>query len=77
MVPVAVATLTPFPLLAALVYYNLKNRLYPAETKEKEMMDMKKDKEVTVSLVNGKEDSNQNMNQDSMNLITNDDPIKA
>jgi len=76
-VPVAVATLTPFPLLTALVYYNLKNRLWPAEPKEKEMVDMKKDKEVTVSLVNGKEDSNQNMTQDSMNLITNDDPIKA
>merc|ERR1711902_423135 len=44
-VPVAVATLTPFPLLAALVYYNLKNRLCPAEPKEKEMVDMRKDKE--------------------------------
>merc|ERR1711892_713311 len=76
-IPVAVATLTPFPLLAALVYYNLKNKWCPANTKEKEMVDMKKDKEVMVSLVNGKEDSNQNMPQDSMNLITNDDPIKA
>merc|ERR1719411_2339596 len=79
-VPVAVATLTPFPLLAALVYYNLKNRLCPAEPKEKEMVDMRKDKEAEAmdSLVNGKEDSNQNLrSESSMKLILNEDIIKA
>jgi len=63
-VPVAVATLTPFPLLAALVYYNLRARLCPGQPKEKEMVDMHMDKEVTVSLVNGKEDRNQNLKDD-------------
>ena len=77
-VPVAVATLTPFPLLAALVYYNIKNRLCPAEPKEKEMVDMKQDKEVIASLVNAKEDNNQNMrSESSMKLIINEDIIKA
>ena len=63
-VPVAVATLTPFPLLAALIYYNLRARLCPGQPKEKEMVDMHMDKEVTVSLVNGKEDRNQNLKDD-------------
>merc|ERR1719309_1042746 len=43
-VPVAVATLTPFPLLTALFYYNLKARFCPMEPKEKEMQDMSKEK---------------------------------
>ena len=53
-VPVAVATLTPFPLLAALLYYNLRTRLCGPE--EKEMVDMKaeQDKEVSISLVGEK-----------------------
>jgi len=76
-VPVAVATLTPFPLLTALFYYNLKARFCPMEPKEKEMQDLSKEKakevEASISLVNGKEDSNQNMadslNQDMLNLI--------
>jgi len=77
-VPVAVATLTPFPLLAALVYYNLKNRMCPAEPKEKEMVDMKQDKDASISLVNGKEDSNQNMHSESsMKLIINDELVRA
>ena len=77
-VPVAVATLTPFPLLAALVYYNIKSRLCPAEPKEKEMVDMKKDKEVIASLVNDKEDNNQNLrSESSMKLIINEEIIKA
>eukprot|EP00092_Neocalanus_flemingeri_P004138 GFUD01004452.1.p1 GENE.GFUD01004452.1~~GFUD01004452.1.p1 ORF type:complete len:492 (-),score=114.28 GFUD01004452.1:414-1889(-) len=63
-VPVAVATLTPFPLLAAMVYYNLRARLCPIQTKEKEVVDKEMDKEVTVSLVNGKEDRNQNLPDD-------------
>ena len=52
-VPVAVATLTPFPLLTALVYYNLKRKYCgPAE---QEMVDMKseKEREATISLVSG------------------------
>jgi len=67
-VPVAVATLTPFPLLTALFYYNLKARFCPAQPKEQEMVDMTKDceKEVTVSLVNGKEDSNQNLKENTI-----------
>merc|ERR1712083_103063 len=60
-VPVAVATLTPFPLLTALFYYNLKARFCPMEPKEKA-----KEVEASISLVNGKEDSNQNM-ADSLN----------
>ena len=71
------ATLTPFPLLTALFYYNLKARFCPIEPKEKEMQDLSKEKakevEASISLVNGKEDSNQNMadslNQDMLNLI--------
>ena len=53
-VPVAVATLTPFPLLAALLYYNLRSRLCGPD--EKEMVDMKadQDKEVSISLVGEK-----------------------
>ena len=53
-VPVAVATLTPFPLLAALLYYNLRTRLCGPD--EKEMVDMKtdQDKEVSISLVGEK-----------------------
>merc|ERR1711997_627274 len=50
-VPVAVATMTPFPLLAALLYYNLRSKYCgPSET---EMVDIKseKDKEVSISLV--------------------------
>jgi len=77
-VPVAVATLTPFPLLAALVYYNIKNRLCPTEPKEKEMVDMKQDKEMIASLVNDKEDNNQNLrSESSMKLIINEEIIKA
>jgi len=67
-VPVAVATLTPFPLLTALFYYNLKARFCPAQPKEQEMVDMRKDceKEIMVSLVNGKEDSNQNLKENTI-----------
>ena len=52
-VPVAVATLTPFPLLFALVYYNLKRRFCPSEEMGEEMIDKtsEKDQEVKVSLV--------------------------
>ena len=52
-VPVAVATLTPFPLLFALVYYNLKRRFCPSEDMGEEMIDKtsEKDNEVKVSLV--------------------------
>merc|ERR1711988_125216 len=52
--PVAVATLTPFPLLSALVYYNLKKRFCNPEGQE--MVDMKaeQDKEVSISLVGEK-----------------------
>merc|ERR1719427_405188 len=77
-VPVAVATLTPFPLLTALVYYNLRARFLKPEPKEKEMVDMKKDKEVIASLVNDKEDNNQNLrSESSMKLIINEEIIKA
>jgi len=50
-VPVAVATMTPFPLLTALLYYNLRRRFCGPE--ETEMVDIKTDKdmEVSVSLV--------------------------
>ena len=78
-VPVAVATLTPFPLLAALIYYNVKSRLCPADTKEKELQDMSsKDKEARISLVLSKEDSNQNMTNapDTVNLIP-DEPDRS
>ena len=66
-VPVAVATLTPFPLLAALLYYNLRTRLCGPD--EKEMVDMKaeQDKEVSISLVGEKMkagDSNHNETPD-------------
>ena len=66
-VPVAVATLTPFPLLAALLYYNLRSRLCGPD--EKEMVDMKadQDKEVSISLVGEKMkagDSNHNETPD-------------
>ena len=52
-VPVAVATLTPFPLLTALVYYNLKRKY--CSPAEQEMVDMKseKEREATISLVSG------------------------
>ena len=54
-VPVAVATLTPFPLLTALMYYNLRKRFCAPE--EKEMVELKseKDKDVSLSLVEGEQ----------------------
>jgi len=67
-VPVAVATLTPFPLLTALLYYNLRRRFCGPE--EKEMVDMKPDPEheVSLSLVEEEKkavgDSNHNEAQD-------------
>ena len=65
MVPVAVATLTPFPLLTALVYYNLRARFLKPETEagaEKDIL-KDKDKELSVSLVDCKEDSNRNIKE--------------
>merc|ERR1711874_341668 len=60
-VPVAVATLTPFPLLAALLYYNLRTRLCGPDEKENQ------NKEVSISLVGEKMkagDSNHNETPD-------------
>jgi len=65
-VPVAVATLTPFPLLVALVWYNTRAKMCPVQSKEKEMVDMHKDKEAAISLVSGKEDNNQNLRDDTI-----------
>jgi len=52
-VPVAVATLTPFPLLTALVYYNLKRRFCDPNNAGQEMVEKidEKEKELKVSLV--------------------------
>merc|ERR1719322_1554322 len=51
-VPVAVATLTPFPLLFALIYYNAKRRFFSIEGQEMVEKINEKEKEATVSLVN-------------------------
>jgi sodium/bile acid cotransporter 3/5 len=68
-VPVAVATLTPFPLLAALMYYKLRS-VYCPLVREVELEDMKKESlETTQSLMEEKEptiikqkqDANQNI----------------
>ena len=66
-VPVAVATLTPFPLLTALMYYNLRRRFCSPEEKEMEAMGADKDKEASISLVEGdmKSGSDANHNQDT------------
>jgi len=57
-VPVAVATLTPFPLLTALIYYKLRSRYCPIDhsviNKEKEL-DMERE-ETMESLVMGEEE---------------------
>merc|ERR1719420_520544 len=51
-VPVAVATLTPFPLLFALIYYNAKRRFFSNEGQEMVEKINEKEKEASVSLVN-------------------------
>merc|ERR1712079_259277 len=65
-VPVAVATLTPFPLLTALMYYNLRRRFCAQEEKEMVEMKLEKDKDVSISLVEGemKSGGDPNHNQD-------------
>ena len=69
-VPVAVATLTPFPLLFALVYYKLRARFCPMnhmETKEPEILKVEDDQQCgrMSPLLKEKgaqmEDSNQNL----------------
>merc|ERR1712241_1670096 len=63
-VPVAVATLTPFPLLTALMYYNLKKRFCAPDDKEMVEMKSEKDQDVSISLVEeemkGEGDANHN-----------------
>ncbi|XP_023322070.1 ileal sodium/bile acid cotransporter [Eurytemora carolleeae] len=70
-VPVAVATLTPFPLLAALLYYKLRSMYCPL-LREVELEEMNKDgfettqslmgeKGLEPSIIKSKEDSNQNI----------------
>jgi len=59
-VPVAVATLTPFPLLAALLYYKGRERYCPLPPREVELDDMVK--ETSESLVKQTEDQNGNQN---------------
>ena len=49
--PVAVATLTPIPLLSALVYYNLKRRFCNPEDQDIVDKEAEKELEATVSLV--------------------------
>ena len=60
--PVAVATLTPFPLLSALVYYNLKKRFCNPEGQEMVEKVTEKEPEVTVCLVNGEKMMEKNHN---------------
>lgn len=60
--PVAVATLTPFPLLSALVYYNLKRRFCNPEGQEMVEKVTEKEPEVTVCLVNGEKMMEKNHN---------------
>ena len=64
-VPVAVATLTPFPLLFALVYYKLRARFCPLNhmvTKETQIFKLE-DEAVGDALMKEKEDSNQNLKE--------------
>merc|ERR1712170_38700 len=61
-VPVAVATLTPFPLLTALVYYNLKRRFCNPEGQEMVEKVTEKEPEVTICLVNGEKMMEKNHN---------------
>ena len=64
-VPVAVATLTPFPLLFALVYYKLRARFCPMNhmaTKETQIFKLE-DEAVGDALMKEKEDSNQNLKE--------------
>ena len=64
-VPVAVATLTPFPLLFALVYYKLRARFCPINhmaTKETQIFKLE-DEAVGDALMKEKEDSNQNLKE--------------
>ena len=64
-VPVAVATLTPFPLLFALVYYKLRARFCPINhmvTKETQIFKLE-DEAVGDALIKEKEDSNQNLKE--------------
>merc|ERR1712165_135322 len=65
-VPVAVATLTPFPLLTAPMYYNLRKRFCGSEGKEMTELSSEKDKDVSLSLVEGelKTGADANHNQD-------------
>merc|ERR1711992_291129 len=65
-VPVAVATLTPFPLLTALMYYNLRRRFCSPEDKEMVEMKSQKDQDVSISLVEeeAKSGADANHNQD-------------
>merc|ERR1712183_352839 len=65
-VPVAVATLTPFPLLTALMYYNLRKRFCDPEQKEMVELRSEKDKDVSLSLAEGelKTGADANHNQD-------------
>ena len=69
MVPVAVATLTPCPLLTALVYYNLRARFLKPETEAEAEKDILKDKELSVSLVDCKEDSNRNIKEEGEGIM--------
>merc|ERR1719427_1328521 len=68
-VPVAVATLTPFPLLFALVYYKLRARFLKPETEAEAEKDILKDKELSVSLVDCKEDSNRNIKEEGEGIM--------
>ena len=68
-VPVAVATLTPFPLLFALVYYKLRARFCPMNhmvTKETQILKLE-DEALGDALIKEKEaareDSNQNLKE--------------
>jgi sodium/bile acid cotransporter 3/5 len=66
-VPVAVATLTPFPLLTALMYYNLRRRFCAPEEKEMTELRSEKDKDVNISLVEAeqKTGADANHNEDA------------
>jgi len=59
-VPVAVATFTPFPLLGALIYYKIRNRFCSPADADAEMKDL--EKEHSESLMEKKiEDDNKNI----------------
>jgi len=76
-VPVAVATLTPFPLLFALVYYKLRARFCPMNhmvTKETQIFKLEDEALIKEGM---REDSNQNLKESDRESPTNNQQVPS